>query len=218
MTSRSSGFCSTVVSIFFATLAACGSTSSGGTGSVTGTVESTTFTVASVIAIVAPTSSSSCSSLADGGEKCTTTEAGQGVGIVLTNNPSATCATLQASLGNGDKVNYPGFDVLELAVGNQGGNVSAGTYSIVTSGNPTKGSSAEFTTTTAKCAPGVDETGTAGSVTLTSVSASSVSGSYSVTFGKSGSFSGSFDVPVCPIPDGGFHSVASDTDGGACQQ
>ncbi len=197
-------------------VAACGSTTgSPGSGSVSGTTPSTTFTVASAFAFfqgVGGNTSTSCTGSADGGTgncKTTTTPAkGQLVGIVLTNRADVSCSTL-ASAASASGLALKSADALLLAVANQDGDVAPGTYPIVTTGNPTTGSESEYFTTTATCESSIDAQATSGTVTLTAVSAGGATGTFDVTFPGTGTISGSFDTSTCDLPDGGLFGASS---------
>jgi hypothetical protein len=194
-----------------AALAAC-SSSSGGNGSVNGTVDGVSFSAASGIAEVGPESSSTdCNVSPDGGQTCTSSSSGQVVAVALTNRAGISCETIT---GGGTK--FANMDLLELGVGTASGTVATGTYDIVGSeSNLTSGAEAILLTTTANCGQGLNLTASSGTITLSQITATSVSGSYSVTFGSMGTFSGSFDEPICEVPDGG--SMMSSGDGGVCQ-
>jgi hypothetical protein len=211
-----------VLSMFVTTLTACGgsvsSGGSGGAGSLSGSVSNTTFTVASALAIAGADTSTTCVSSPDGGITCSSTSTGQGVGVLLTNRSDATCAAIQSDIESKANTQYANFDYIELDVTNGTGDVTPGTYDIVTSQTATSGAEAEFTTTTSACANALDLMATAGTITLTKISSANVTGTYNVTFGTQGAFAGSFDVAVCNLPDAGGPST--NTDGGqppACQ-
>jgi hypothetical protein len=191
---------------------ACGGTTAGaaggGTSSLTGSVASTTFTVASQVAAMG-TDSSSCTSgfSPDGGttgEMCTSS--GQVVIVVLTNRSDASCAAAQADEATGASFDFASFDELELAVVAPTGTVTTGTFPVVGDTGPaptTTAAGADFTTTDASCNTVVQALATSGSITLTQLTATTVSGTYDVTFGTQGSFSGSFAVDICQLPDAG---------------
>jgi hypothetical protein len=197
-----------------ASMAACGGSTSGasGTGSLSGTVDGVSFTVASGIAEIGPESSNgTCTTGSDGGEDCTSSSSGQIVAAIVTNRPGITCSTLSGQDGR-----FANLQALELAVGVSTGTVTPGTYDILTAGSTSmNGAEAMLLTTTSTCGSGLSLTATSGTVTISALTATSVSGSFSVTFGTEGTFSGSFDDPICEIPDGGDTSSG---DGGACQQ
>jgi hypothetical protein len=203
------------------TLVACGDSTSGGGGggnSVSGTVAGTTFTVASEVATIqaASGSSTSCAFYSDGGPVnpgCvpTTTSSGQLVAVLLSNRTELTCPALQS----GGSHDYANSDLLTLEAFTGTGTLTTGTYDVVTSGDVTSGAQAQFETSTSTCADGVSLQASAGSITLTEVSASTATGTYSVTFGTQGTFSGSFDVPICDLPNG---VVSSDAGPPVCQQ
>ncbi len=210
-----------------ATLLACSSSGGTGGGTVTGTVASTTFTVQSSIGVVTSARSSVCISGPDGGGGCTEGKPTGTAIVVLTNEPSVTCSEIISAIA-GQGENLGSADALLLAVSNQNGALSPGTFTIIpevtisTGGGPTTTpanpgplqATAEFGTTTATCATGVSLTATSGTVTLTTVNANEVVGTYSVTFGKSGTFSGTFDVGTCSIPDGATNGSGSSRDAG----
>jgi hypothetical protein len=192
---------------------ACGGTTTaagGGTGTLTGSVAGTTFSVASQLAAIEP-ESTTCSSTGsasggpvDAGETCTSS--GQVVIVLLTNRADATCAAAQSEEATGSDINFANFDDLELAVGAGSGTITTGTYAVVDSGggvSATPVAAAQLGTTDASCQSSLQAQATSGSITLTELSATTVSGTYDVTFGTQGSFSGSFDVDICQLPDGG---------------
>jgi hypothetical protein len=203
-----------VLALAFTSLAvcACGSSTSGGAGSISGTVAGTSFTVASQIGIVGVDEScSSCGAGADGGQVCTSTSSGQAYVVILTNRADATCETLQST--NVDK-NFASFDTLTLTVGTVTGDVSPGTYAIVAANMAaTSGAAATFNTTNASCAIVTNASATSGSITVSAASSTSVSGTFSVTFDTQGTFTGSFSTGLCAVPDGGLSGG-----NGPCQQ
>ena len=195
---------------------ACGgsTTANGaGTGTVSGAVSGTSFTAASAFAAYqAGASTSSCNVGPDGGTgDCTTVSSGQAIIIAFTNQSTLSCSTLVADITAKSEPTIANLDALALIVANDDANLTPGAYPIATSGNATSGSFAEFQTTSATCGMGVSQQSTAGSVTLTSISASAVAGSYTVTFGTEGTFSGTFDVDICSIPEGGLSDRVSST-------
>lgn len=198
--------------IFLGALAACSSAGSGSSGSVSGSVAGTSFTVASEVAVIMPASSSSTAcavdgdgGLADAGCVSTVTTSGQVVVVLLTNRSELTCSLLQA----GSPKDYASADLLTLGVFTQTGTLSNGTYPVTATANAASGAIAQFQTSTATCAEGVKpQAASAGSVTLTAVSSTRAAGTYSVTFGTQGTFSGSFDIPICSVPNGSGSSGA----------
>jgi len=202
-----------------AALVACGSTATQ-SASVSGTVQSTTFTVASELAVFGTgDSSSTCVVSPDGGEKCTNSSSGQAIEIVLTNLPSITCSTYVSDIETSANFNYANADALVIDVGNDKADLAPGTFDIVGStSSATSGATAEFATTTAKCGNAIQAAATAGSVTLTEVSTSSVAGSYTVTFGTTGTFTGSFNISVCSVPDAAKVSAGNGSGSGTCLQ
>ena len=202
-----------VVSFFVAgALVACGGSSTTGSGTLSGTVAGKTFSVASEVAILGPAAASSTGCgvevLSDGGvvgddSGCvpTTSTSGQLVSIVLTNRAEASCADFQT----GEPEGLANLDALALDIFTETGTLTTGTYDLAV-GTAGSGAEAEFHTSTSTCGPGVNiESASAGSITLTQLSAGSVAGSYSVTFGTMGTFTGSFDVPFCSLPSGIVH-------------
>lgn len=205
-------------------LVACGtSSSSSGSGSVTGTVGSTSFSAASTLAFrMAANTDSHCTLAVDGGQpNCTTTSTGQAVVIGLTNRPETTCATLVAEESAHANQEFANMDTLVILVANETGDVATGTYAVVNmevdaSVKATTAAGGMFLTTTSTCKSGLQVESTAGSVTLTQVSASSVQGTYSITFGSQGSFSGSFDVALCNLPDASLFVTVGDAGTPTC--
>ncbi len=190
----------------FGALYACSGTTvgGGGSGSATGTVAGSTFTVASEIGINSPAlGQTSCTSAPDGGATCTSSSSGQAVGVLLTNRAAADCGLL---LESNPDTNFANFAYLSLGVVSGDGTVGPGTYAIA-GGNV--GASEEYATSSATCEEALDVTATSGSITLTEVSATSVAGTYDVTFGTQGSFTGSFEASVCTLPDGGISTGGS---------
>jgi hypothetical protein len=196
-----------VRSLVLGMLAACGGSTSAGSGegnSLSGTVAGTTFNVASEVAVVqaASASSTSCAVYSDGGlanPGCvpTTTSSGQEVAVLLTNRAELTCAALQSGASH----DYANLDLLTLEAFTETGTLATGTYDVVTSSNAASGALAQFQTSTSTCTGGINlQAARAGSITLTAVSSTSATGTYSVTFGTQGTFSGSFDVPLCDLP------------------
>jgi hypothetical protein len=184
---------------------ACGGTTreaGAGSGTLTGTVGSTTFSVASQLAVV-EAESEACTGSSSGSETCSSS--GQVVAVLLTNRADVTCATAQSEEATGANIEFANFDVLELAVGVETGTVATGTFAVAgpDAGADAPIAGAQLSTSNATCqsAPTVEATG--GSITLTQVSATTVTGTYDVTFGAQGSFSGSFNVDICELPDGG---------------
>jgi hypothetical protein len=206
----------TVIPFFLGALAACGgSTSSGGSGgSVSGTVAGTAFTVASEVAVLEPASSTStaCAVFSDGGladPGCvpTSTTSGQTLGVLLSNRAELTCPALQS--GGSDSFRYANLDLLTLEAFTATGTLIPGAYAIASSSNAASGALAQFEASTPTCAGGVNlPAASAGSITLTEVSATRATGTYSVTFGTQGTFSGSFDVAICALLSGGVSSGA----------
>jgi hypothetical protein len=191
-------------------MAGCSSSSPGsGSASLSGSVSNTTFSVASTLAVFdVANASETCTGQSDGGSQCTSSSSGQAVGVLLTNRSEATCSAV------GHNLSLSNFDVVQLVVTNNNGNVATGTYAIAPpQGSPTR-AEASFTTEDASCAQKINTTATGGSITLTQISGTNVSGSYSVTFGAEGSFQGTFDVPACATPDAG---LAADGGTTTCQ-
>jgi hypothetical protein len=186
---------------------ACSSSSSGGLGAtVTGSVGGMTFDLASDVAAILPSSSSSCSE-ADGGVHCQTNHA-QTIGAILTNHANLTCGTLLSAISAKMPARYANLQFLEVGVENLDGVVTAGTYSIQSQGaKSTISAFAQFGATTTTCATGLTEHATSGSVTLTSATETEIAGSYSVTFATAGTLTGTFDIAGCAIPDGGLEVV-----------
>jgi hypothetical protein len=200
-------------------LAACSSSgktgTGGGSGSVSGTVGGTTFTVGSGVAIIGQNTSSSCfGPTADGGESCTSATNGYIAQIILANLSILSCSFIESSFDS--NASYANADALELSILNPNGDITAGTYDIVAAdaGEPgnTNIAAAEFSTTTSTCGDGLDVMASSGTITVSAVSATSISGTYDITFGSQGSFAGSFDSPACAVPDAG--STSSEGDGG----
>jgi hypothetical protein len=203
-------------------LAACSSSSSSG-GSVTGSVDSTSFSAASTIAVVtAADTETDCNMGPDGGqEKCTSSSSGQAVIVILTNRAAATCAAAVAAETSHDNLSFANMDSLEIFVANDKGNLAPGAYTVIDEtskqpSNATSGAAANFSTSNSACKSGNPVESTGGTVTLTQISATSVQGTYSIEFGSHGSFSGSFDVPVCDLPDGGSFVTVGDAGAATC--
>jgi hypothetical protein len=202
-------------------LAACGGQTSGlgsgsgaGGGSVSGTVAGTTFQVASAVAAIGATSSdTSCAFGSDGGESCVSASNGQTVAVALTNRADATCAYIQSQAGSSTQTTFASLDVLMLAVGSVGGDVTPGTYPVMSMSGPAPSPAvsavgiAMLETTTPSCASGLNVAATGGTITLTLAGPGEVAGSYDVTFGAQGTFTGSFDVETCALPDAGSHTT-----------
>jgi hypothetical protein len=160
--------------------AACSSSSGGGTGtaSVTGTIQGAAVPASDTVGL---------SSVASGGSEAA-------VGAIITNIAGA-CGVLQ-SHGN-----PPSATALIVAVTAMGGSVATGTYGVVSQGF---GASASYATEDTSCNTSFSENASSGSVTLTTVSASTVAGTFDLTFG-SDHLTGSFSAPICSYTtaDGG---------------
>jgi hypothetical protein len=189
-----------------------GGSGSGGSGSVNGTVGGASFVVASQLAFIGPAdTSSSCTGPADGGVTCTTKSSGQGVIVVLMNRPNVTCALLRSLVTKGTAL--ASLDVLALEVGNDNGDLAAGTYDL-----PSGVGQASFDTFTSTCATGLYLTATGGTITLSQMSSAGVAGTYAVTFGTQGTFTGSFNVTsFCDEPDAGSASAGVDAGPPVCE-
>jgi hypothetical protein len=137
-------------------------------------VDSTTFTVTSVIAGAAYTG-------------------GANVQIELSNRVLDCC-----SLDGPPSVDFANRDQLTLRVFDDTANVVAGTYQITgDASGPTSGAVAFLDTSNASCSYPQGTDATTGTVTLSTLTASHVTGTYSVTFSTLGTFAGSFDAPLC---------------------
>jgi hypothetical protein len=205
-----------VLVVTASTLFACGGVSSGGgSGSVSGEVASTSFTVSSALGSRGPNTSSSCESSPDGGTKCTTSSSGDTVAIILTNVGSLTCSLVDSDISGNKNVNYASADALILGVAKDTGALTPDTYQIVDpTENFTSGAAAQLSTTTATCGSGLSIEATSGSITLSALTSTGATGSYDVTFGTAGSqgsYKGTFDVTFCAIPDAG-NTVTDNTD------
>ncbi len=215
---RTSSFLVTVVALV---ASACSSSSSTGTASISGTVASTTFTVASTVAVLVPSASTNCDVEPDGGTQCVTVSSGQVLAVVLTNRAVASCSTVLGDIATRSAANFSNLDSLALDVGTSSGDITPRTYPILTSqaeAAGTSGSTAGLTTTDGTCNQKLDTSATSGSVVITSISSTEVAGTYDVTFGTSGSFKGSFDVPICDLPDSGLSALGgSDAGKLACE-
>jgi len=165
-----------------------------------------TFDLASAVAAVLPSSSSSCSE-ADGGVHCQTSQV-QTVGVIFTNHANLTCGTLLSAISAKMPARYANLQFLEVGVESVDGVVAPGTYSIQTQGGKsTITAFAQFGATTVTCATGLTEHATSGTVTLTRATETEIAGSYSVTFATAGTLTGTFDIAGCAIPDGGLEVV-----------
>ncbi len=182
-------------------VAACGGiTSSGGggstgAGSVSGTVGSISFAVADVVAVA---------------ESGTPGVDARSIQIDLFDIPNV-CALVQTFPNNSDKASYTALE-LRLSVSGSGSSSSAivaGTYTLgPITGGPRDGgtsvhASANLAKNDAQCnsvVPSQDRSATGGTITITSISATSVEGSYAVTFAD-GTMSGSFNAAFCTLPD-----------------
>jgi len=193
-----------------ASVAACGGQTAGigggggggGSGTVTGSVASTTFAVASTIAEIQPGSTTCAGGPGpDAGETCQTY--GNVVLVALTNRGDASCAAVAASQATPNGITFSNLDVLELYVGTPTGTVAPGTFTISGPLGSAAMVTAFFGKTDATCRASLSAQATAGTITLTQVSPSSIVGSYDVTFGAQGSFQGTFDVATCDVPDAG---------------
>lgn len=200
------------LSTFFvavATAAACGGTTAAtqaGSSSASGSVDGVSLPVAGQVGLIAPaTTNTSCGFGPDGGSTgCVTTSSGQTVVVALANRSEYTCSYFQAAIDSNAGPHFANTVGLELAVGNNNGNVTTGTYDVIPVGAVSNsGAGAYFSTTTATCSPGLVNDATGGTVTLSRLSPTEIAGSYDVTFGAQGSLAGSFDVPVCDLPDAG---------------
>jgi hypothetical protein len=171
---------SMAATISIAAVAACSSSSGGssGTASVTGTIQGAAVPSSDAVGL---------SSVASGGSEAA-------VGAIITNIAGA-CGVLQ-SHGN-----PPSATALIVAVTAMGGAVATGTYGVVAQGF---GASASYATDDMSCNTSFSEGASAGSVTLTVVSGSTVAGTFDLTFG-SDHLTGSFSAPVCSYTtaDGG---------------
>jgi hypothetical protein len=170
--------------------AACSSGSSV-PASVTGAVDSTSFTVGSSVALLGTGPSDS-----------------QSLAILIANNSSAACEAIP------DQTRSSDLDLLTLTVVSAS-TVAPGTYAINIGGSGNVLAAGQFVTTRAECVSGITAEATSGSITVVTVDKLRVSGSYSVAFGSRGSFSGTFDVPVCSASEGG--QLAPDAAEPSCQ-
>jgi hypothetical protein len=118
-------------------------------------------------------------------------ETGQLIEVVIIDTAAATCSALQSN-PNSEFSNSSGIG---LFVGADTGKVLPGTYML------NAGVQAQYTVSNSSCgdAGGVP-TATAGSVTVTNISGTSISGTYDVTFGSKGAMTGTFDLPFCDTP------------------
>lgn len=179
-----------------AALVACGGSTAApsiGSGSVSGTVDGITFDVASAFALSSP-DGTSCSSGSDGGLSCVGN--GELMYIVLTNLSGLTCQQIQTP------GRYANVDEILLMLSSDEGALGAGTYTAYasSSGVPagvTQVGASYFATTDSSCNEGYQVASSAGTITLTAVSASHAAGTYDITYGTSGHVTGSFDVDVC---------------------
>jgi hypothetical protein len=194
---------------------ACGGISNGDTppnsGTLTGTVSNTTFTVGTALGAIIPESATvSCEDEPDASPVCSSSSSGQAVAIGITNRPGLTCSK--------SFLEYANLDVLDLYVGAPSGTVTTGTHPIGPIAASGAGASALFSTSDSACTGNIATQATAGTITLTEVSSTRVTGSYSVTFGAQGSFSGSFDVALCDFLDAGATPESADAGLPACVQ
>jgi hypothetical protein len=149
----------------------------------TGTIGGKPFTVGSAFAFA-------------GGTKDANT--GPAIGIMISSGAQLSCSSFQ-STGDSFTANFTG---LEFFAVNNGNAVTPGTYKVGQSGSQDVIGQSEIND--ASCT----STGgglTAGTLTITSLSAASVSGSYDLTISylPSGTdhVSGTFDAPLCTLPD-----------------
>ena len=182
--------------------AACSSNSSSGSGTLTGKVASTTFSVASELAQVATTGPLEDCTVGAGDASCVPVKStGQTVLIALTNRADVDCSALVADYGS--NFGFSNLDVLFIDLDVMEGTVTPGTYTY-SGGASGKDMTANFTTMNATCATAINAPATGGSVTITAISGTSVSGTFDLTFAQ-GSFSGSFSSPICDVGDAATH-------------
>ena len=182
-----------------------------GSGSLTGSVAGSTFSVASVLAFVS--GPSSCSAVDGGSATCGPVVAG----LTLANRGDYKCVNIDNAQSSNTVLELAKLDTLEFNLANpDGGSLAAGTYTLGPAPPEPDVTAlwAGFETTTSTCSPGLDITATGGTVTLTHVDATSMTGTFSVSFGAQGSFSGTFDAldcappPPTPAPPTGSPSTA----------
>jgi hypothetical protein len=134
---------------------------------------------------------------------------GSYVSIVFSDNPAEVCSAFQETHAADEIATYAGstvfslFLLLDSATGPQ-----PGTYAIGASGPTQFPVEVEVAVADATCQR-TEIDATAGTVTLTAVSESTIRGSFDVTFGASGSLRGGFDLPDCAVTDtdaGGTYS------------
>jgi hypothetical protein len=193
-------------------LACGGATTGGGAGggganagnTVSGTVAGVTLSAASILAGIDSSSSSGPCTInsADGGLDCPGSTFNHGVTVLFTNHADATCATVRAGIAQNQDVEFANFAYLAVTVTVANGNVTPGTYPIVSPQSNGTGAQGVFSTTTATCAQALDIAATSGTVTLTTFDGASVAGTFDVTFGAQGSASGSFDQSICTVDAG----------------
>jgi hypothetical protein len=121
---------------------------------------------------------------------------------VITNLPGA-CAIAQS---NGNPRNS---QTLVLEVGEEGTAVPPGTYSI---GGTTTVALATFVAQDDTCTQTAQDTGTSGTITITTASSTEVAGSFDVTFNTGDHLTGTFSAPVCDASltdDGGTSACGS---------
>jgi hypothetical protein len=124
------------------------------------------------------------------------------VAVVITNLAGA-CAIAQR---NGNPRNS---QTLVLEVAEEGTAVSPGTYAI---GGTTTEALATFGAQDDTCTQTAQDTGTSGTITITSASSTEVTGSFDVTFDTGDHLTGTFSAPVCDASltdDGGTSACGS---------
>jgi hypothetical protein len=130
--------------------------------------------------------------------------------LFFSNNAALTCSLFQSLGGATHNTDFADVELLGLDVASDS-KIGPGTYKLGPAPKTvTKVGEAFFTSYDSTCTS-TELKGTAGSITITDVTATTVKGSYDVTFGKSGSLSGSFDVDYCAPPDSGTSSSDAGT-------
>lgn len=170
--------------------AACGgSTTGGGTATVSGSVGGQSVPVVDSIGVSG-------------------TETVMGVSVstaaVFITNVANTCSVLQNHHDPGSTTSLS-LEVIQL-----GTSVAPGTYTITNGATPTGETEATYFATNASCETVTNTNALTGSITLTAVSSTSVQGTFDVTLASGDHLTGSFDAPVCESAAALEGMIASD--------
>jgi len=156
-----------------------------------GTAYGSTFKALSAVASTGP-----IYSLTDAGPVATS---GRGLEIFITNSSAITCSVIQSTPGN---AKYSSIDGVQIELTNDSGAIKTGTSTLTFS----SATAALFYFSSDATCTASGGRATAGEVTITAISSTSVSGWYWATFESPGMLTGSFDLPFCAAADAGTAS------------